>query len=243
MPACTAVEAPSPAIVIPAAGVGARAGGDRPKQYQRLGNDFLIDVTLDRLVWALPDAPIMVALGAEDGWWSLTRSAMVRHVDTCTGGASRTDSVLAGLRALALPPDHPVLVHDAARPCITSSDIHALLVAVGRHDSGGLLAQSMTDTVKEVDASGHVIATRERSRLWRAQTPQFFPSGVLERALLSAGAAGASVTDEASAVEHLGLQPLVVPGRADNIKVTRPEDLAMAAWFIEQQRDAGGGGT
>ncbi|XOZ34749.1 2-C-methyl-D-erythritol 4-phosphate cytidylyltransferase [Halomonadaceae bacterium KBTZ08] len=242
MPACTAVEAQSPAIVIPAAGIGARAGGDRPKQYQCLGNDLLIDVTIDRLAWALPDAPVMVALGADDGWWPLTRSAAARHVRTCIGGASRADSVLAGLRALALPPDRRVLVHDAARPCITPSDIHALLAAAGNDQSGGLLAQSITDTVKEVDAGGYVVATRERSRLWRAQTPQLFPGGVLERALLSANAAGASVTDEASAVEHLGCQPLVVPGRADNIKVTQPEDLAMAAWFIEQQRATEGAG-
>lgn len=243
MPAYTAPEGPQPAIVIPAAGIGARVGGDRPKQYQHLGNSFLIDVTIERLARVLPDATIMVALGAEDGWWAHTRSATARHIRTCTGGASRAGSVLAGLRALGGAAEDPVLVHDAARPCITSSDINALVQAVGDSDSGGLLAQAVTDTVKQVDGTGHVIATRDRRHLWRAQTPQLFRSGVLEQALLMAAAEGATVTDEASAVEHLGLHPLVVPGRADNIKVTHPGDLAMAAWFIEQQQQAGGTGA
>ncbi|MGM0450434.1 MAG: 2-C-methyl-D-erythritol 4-phosphate cytidylyltransferase [Pseudomonadota bacterium] len=229
----------SPAIVVPAAGAGTRVGGECPKQYQHLGNAFLIDVTLERLAQALPGATIMVALGDGDDWWARTRSASLPHIRTCTGGASRADSVMAGLRALALPPAHPVLVHDAARPCITPSDVRSLLDAVGGDEAGGLLAQAVTDTVKEVDDARRVVATRDRSRLWRAQTPQLFRSGVLERALLNAATEGACVTDEASAVEHLGLKPLVVPGRADNIKVTHPGDLAMAAWLIEQQQQAG----
>ena len=228
-----------PAIIVPAAGAGSRVGGACPKQYQYLGDAFLIDVTLERLARALPGAPIMVALGAGDDWWEQTRSSAEPHVRICTGGASRADSVLAGLRALALPTGHPVLVHDAARPCITSSDIRKLLEAVGGGEAGGLLAQAVSDTVKEVDEARRVIATRDRGRLWRAQTPQMFPSGVLERALISSASEGASVTDEASAVEHLGLRPLVVPGRADNIKVTHPGDLAMATWLIEQQLKAG----
>ncbi len=228
-----------PAVIVPAAGVGSRVGGTCPKQYQLLGDAFLIDVTLERLARALPGATLMVALGACDDWWAQSRSSGQRHIHTCTGGASRADSVLAGLRALACPTGHPVLVHDAARPCITPLDIRRLLEAVGGSESGGLLAQAVSDTVKEVDDARRVIATRDRSHLWRAQTPQLFPSGVLERALVNSVADGAPVTDEASAVEHLGLKPLVVPGRADNIKVTHPGDLAMAAWLIEQQQQAG----
>ena len=240
MPANAASDGLTPAIVIPAAGVGARVGGERPKQYQHLGNAFLIDVTLERLARAVPGATLMVALGAGDGWWACTRSASAASVRTCTGGTTRAGSVLAGLQALALPAEHPVLVHDAARPCITGGDIRALLEGVGSSEAGGLLAQAVTDTVKEVDGTRHVLVTRNRSHLWRAQTPQLFPAGVLERALLRTAQDGAPVTDEASAVEYLGLRPLVVPGRTDNIKVTYPGDLAMAAWLIEQQQQAGG---
>lgn len=243
MPPNAASDGLPPAIVIPAAGVGARVGGERPKQYQYLGNAFLIDVTLERLAWAVPGAALMVALGVGDGWWASTRSAAADCVRTCIGGATRAESVLNALQALALPEEHPVLVHDAARPCITGGDIHALMEGVGCSEAGGLLAQAVTDTIKEVDGARHVLATRDRSHLWRAQTPQLFPAGVLERALLRAAAAGAPVTDEASAVEYLGLKPLVVPGRADNIKVTHPGDLAMAAWLIEQQQQAGGAVT
>ena len=243
MPANAASDGLPPAIVIPAAGVGARVGGERPKQYQHLGNAFLIDVPLERLARAVPGATLMVALGAGDGWWASTRSASTASVHTCVGGATRAESVLAGLQALALPAESPVLVHDAARPCVTAEDIRALQKGVGSSEAGGLLAQAVTDTVKEVDETHHVLATRDRSRLWRAQTPQLFPAGVLERALRRAAAEGAPVTDESSAVEYLGLRPHVVPGRADNIKVTHPGDLAMAAWLIEQQQQAGGAGT
>ncbi|MFO7788463.1 MAG: 2-C-methyl-D-erythritol 4-phosphate cytidylyltransferase [Halospina sp.] len=242
MPTDAASDGLPPAIVVPAAGIGARVGGDRPKQYQYLGNAFLIDVTLERLARAVPEATLMVALGAGDGWWAYTRSAAAGSVHTCTGGATRAESVLNALQALALPAEHPVLVHDAARPCITGGDINALMEGAGSSEAGGLLGQAVTDTVKEVDGTGHVLATRNRSRLWRAQTPQLFPGGVLERALVRAAEDGAPVTDEASAVEYLGLKPLVVPGRTDNIKVTHPGDLAMAAWLIEQQQQAGGAG-
>lgn len=228
-----------PAIVVPAAGAGTRIGGERPKQYQYLGNDVLIDVTLERLAQALPGASIMVALGADDDGWACTRSASASPIRTCIGGTTRADSVLAGLRALALSPDHPVLVHDAARPCITPSDVHRLMEAVDGREAGGLLAQAVSDTIKEVDGARRVIATRDRNGLWRAQTPQLFQAGVLEQALCDSITEGVPVTDEASAVEHLGLMPLVVSGRADNIKVTHPGDLAMASWLIEQQQQAG----
>lgn len=230
-------------VIVPAAGVGARAGGGRPKQYQLLGNDYLLDVTLDRLSVALPDSPVYVALHPRDKWWKSSRSAANPRIRACSGGSTRSDSVRAGLEAMSARDDDPVLVHDIARPCIADIDIHRLIGEVAGQEAGGLLAAPITDTVKEVDDAGRVRATRDRQYLWRALTPQLFPYGVLCRALDQARDGGVDVTDEASAVEALGLSPRVIRGRSDNIKVTYEGDLALAAWILQQhdqQRESGG---
>ena len=221
-------------IIVPAAGVGARAGGDRPKQYQLLGNDYLLDVTLDRLSAALPDSPVYVALHPRDKWWKSTRSAANPRIRACNGGSTRAESVRAGLAAMSARSDDPVLVHDVARPCIAAMDIHRLIGEVACQESGGLLAAPITDTVKEVDDAGRVVATRDRQYLWRALTPQLFPYDVLCRSLDQARDGAIDVTDEASAVEALGLSPRVIQGRSDNIKVTHEGDLAFAAWILQQ---------
>ncbi|TDT43102.1 2-C-methyl-D-erythritol 4-phosphate cytidylyltransferase [Halospina denitrificans] len=221
-------------VIVPAAGVGARAGGDRPKQYQLLGNDYLLDVTLDRLSLALPSASVYVALHPGDQWWQSSRSALNPQIQACTGGSTRAESVRAGLSAMSARGDDPVLVHDVARPCVTAIDIHRLIGEVADVQAGGLLAAPITDTVKEVDDAGRVVATRDRQYLWRALTPQLFPYGVLCRALDQARDRAIDVTDEASAVEALGLSPRVIRGRADNIKVTHEGDLAFAAWILQQ---------
>ena len=230
-------------VIVPAAGVGARAGGDRPKQYQLLGEDYLLDVTLDRLAAALPDSPIYVALHARDKWWKSSRSASDYRFRACAGGETRAESVRAGLEAMSARADDPVLVHDIARACVAAIDIHRLIGEVTGDEAGGLLAAPVTDTVKEVDDTGRVSLTRDRRYLWRALTPQLFPYGVLCRALDEARGSGIEVTDEASAVEALGLQPRVIRGRSDNIKVTYEGDLALAGWILQQhdqQMESGG---
>lgn len=223
-------------VIIPAAGIGARVGGDRPKQYQLLNNRFLLDVTLQRLAEALPGVSMLVMLHPQDQWWPSSESAASPLIETATGGESRAESVRLGLDALEGRADacDPILVHDVARPCVTAGDIHQLLHETAFSEHGGLLGAPVPDTIKEVDNGRRVRATRDRRWLWRALTPQVFPYAALVRALAHAYAQASGVTDEASAMEALGYAPLVVPGRADNLKVTYTEDLALAAWYLQQ---------
>ncbi|MAL98901.1 2-C-methyl-D-erythritol 4-phosphate cytidylyltransferase [Hydrocarboniclastica marina] len=227
-------QSPRVWTIVPAAGVGARMRADRPKPYLRLGDRFLIDLTLERLLKVGRIDTIYLALHPDDRWWGNTESASNGRIVPFTGGAERDDSVRAGLdqfRGRASPLDW-VLVHDVARPCVREADIDSLLDELAENRVGGLLGAPLTDTIKEVGADGAVKATADRSRLWRALTPQVFRFEVLDRALQSARENSAKITDEASAVELLGLQPRLVAGCADNIKVTVPEDLALAAWIL-----------
>lgn len=220
-------------VIVPAAGVG--AGDDRPGQYQLLGSDYLLDVTLDRLAAALPDSPVYVALHPKDKWWKSSRSATDPQFRACSGGVTRLESVRAALAAMSARSDDTVMVHDVARPCITPIDIHRLVGEAANMEAGGLLAAPIMDTLKEVDeSSGRVRATRDRAELWRALAPQLFPYGVLCRALDQAQADEVEVADESSAVEALGLSPRVIRGRSDNIRVNHEGDLALAAWILQQ---------
>jgi 2-C-methyl-D-erythritol 4-phosphate cytidylyltransferase len=163
-------------------------------------------------------------------------------VRTTTGGEQRADSVLAGLACLdgrAADSDW-VLVHDAARPCLCADDLQRLISAVRGSDIGGILAEPVVDTVKRASADGLVEATLDRDRLWRAQTPQMFRLGELRSALQRALAAGEAITDEASAMEHAGFPVQLVRGSPANLKVTVAEDLALAAWYLQQRTDDGG---
>lgn len=207
---------------------------DRPKSYLSLGGRYLIDITLERLLGVAAVTQIELALHPEDQWWPRTKSAGCAAVRPYVGGDQRADSVRAGLdviRARAAADDW-VMVHDVARPCVSGEDIEGLLATLVDNPVGGLLATPLVDTVKQVAADGAVDATLDRRLLWRALTPQVFRFAVLDRALRQAHANRLNVTDEASAVEALGLRPQVVQGRSDNIKVTVPEDLALAGWFL-----------
>ncbi|WP_203141236.1 2-C-methyl-D-erythritol 4-phosphate cytidylyltransferase [Marinobacter mangrovi] len=224
-------------LVVPAAGIGQRMQADRPKQYLRLRQRYILDITLSRLLDTGLFAGAMVPLHPEDRWFAGSDSASDPRVFTCTGGNDRSDSVLAGLNALAdrLSDDDWVLVHDVARPCVATEDIRRLMSALGDGESGGLLAAPVSDTIKrqapDVDA---VTETVDRSALWRAFTPQQFRYGLLRTALEQARDRGVAVTDEASALETMGYAPKLVRGRTDNIKITLPEDLPLAGWILDQ---------
>lgn len=228
--------------VVPAAGSGARMGAALPKQYLSLGGRTLIEHTLGRLLSFAPLRAVCVATAAGDPWFAQLPVAADPRLLRATGGATRHASVRLALAALApqARDDDWVLVHDAARPCVRLSDIARLVEGVRAGGDGGLLAMPAIDTVKQAGADGRVAATLPREQLWLAATPQMFRYGDLCRALDAADAAGVVVTDEAQALERSGVQPRLVPCARDNIKVTRPEDLPLAAFLLQRQQEEGG---
>ena len=214
--------------VVPAAGRGTRFGAALPKQYLLAGGRMILAHTLDALLQHPVVAGVMVVIGGNDADWPGWSEAAGKPVLTCTGGATRADSVLAGLLALpdSVRADDFVLVHDAARPNLAQADLGRLL-EVGRMDPvGAILAAPVRDTLKRAGDDGGIDRTEPRERLWRALTPQLFRRHQLARALQDARGAGVEVTDEAMAMERLGQRPLLVEGAEDNFKITTPADLA-----------------
>lgn len=180
---------------------------------------------------------MVVGIAADDAFWPTLATEIPNLLTTYVGGAERAQTVLNGLRALQpyAAPNDWVLVHDAARPCVRHADIETLLLAIAGHADGGLLALPLSDTVKRADHNGCSQETVARSGLWRALTPQVFRLTALRDALESAIAEGVEITDEASAMEYSGARPRLVPGHADNIKITVPADLALAELFLREQ--------
>lgn len=209
----------------------------RPKQYLPLRDRTLLEwsagVFLD-LDWV--DGVVLV-LAKNDTEFSKLQISRHPKIVTTTGGAQRADSVLAGLRVVAQRSegfrDVRVLVHDAARPCVVWSDIERLRdEADAKH--GGLLARPVTETLKSAK-KGKVAGTLDRAFVWRAQTPQLFRLDLLSAALTECSVRNWEVTDEASAMERAGYKPRLVAGRESNIKVTYPEDLKLAEFWLNQQ--------
>ena len=224
--------------VVPAAGVGARMKAARPKQYLPLGGRTVIEQTLSRLCAHPRIDGVVVALGSEDGYWPDLGFRCDKRLETVDGGNERCHSVLNALARLSSFGDDRdwVLVHDAARPCLRAEDVDHLIERVESSGAvGGLLAVPVRDTMKRSDDAGGVERTVERANLWHALTPQMFRLGALRDALNGALEAGGLVTDEASAMEWAGHRPLLVEGRADNLKITRPEDLALAEFYLQLQ--------
>lgn len=201
---------------------------DRPKQYLPLDGRCLIEHTLDCFLDQPGLLGLVVCLSVDDGWWPQLACATDDRIQRADGGRERADSVLSGLDRLVelgADDDDWVLVHDAARPNLAESDLHRLLAELRDDPVGGLLAVPVRDTLKVVGADGRVVSTPDRAQFWQAYTPQMFRLGALRQALTDALRAGARITDEASAMEWAGQAPRLIEGRADNIKVTRPEDL------------------
>lgn len=210
---------------------------DLPKQYLDLNGRTVLEHSLHALA-QLPLAGMVVALATNDTWFEQLDINLPVKLQRTTGGAERCHTVDLGLVALleqgASATDW-VLVHDAARPCVSHSDLQKLVAACQAHTCGGLLGVPVRDTIKRADADGEVTATVTREGLWHALTPQMFRLGELRQALEAALRSGSLVTDEASAMERAGHRPLLVPGKARNIKITRPEDLELAAFYLGQQ--------
>jgi len=228
-------------VVIPAAGSSRRiARAGPPKQYLQLAGRTVIEWAIAPFLERADCERIVVVIAENDPHWS--KESLARHpkISTSIGGAQRVDSVRAGLRSLVAlaNEDDWVLVHDAARPCLRATDLSRLIDELADDGVGGLLGAPLVDTLKRADASDRVQATVTRESLWRALTPQMFRYGVLDRALRAAGDSGVVPTDEAQAVEALGLQPRLVRGDPDNIKITLPEDIERAARLLETWSDA-----
>ncbi|MFO1436184.1 MAG: 2-C-methyl-D-erythritol 4-phosphate cytidylyltransferase [Gammaproteobacteria bacterium] len=225
--------------VIPAAGVGTRMGADLPKQYLPLRGKTIIEHTLQRFVDHPRIDGVMVALAAHDEVWPTLEISKHPKIHRTAGGRERCHSVLNALKALAWNSSFIdwALVHDAARPCLRRADIDCMLDAVVDHPVGGILALPVRDTMKRADENNTITETIDRTGMWHALTPQMFRIGPLASAIESALAQGVNVTDEAQAMELSGQWPLLVEGHADNIKVTRPQDLVLAEIYLRYQEE------
>lgn len=228
-------------LVMPAAGRGERVGAERPKQYLPLAGRTMIEWSLAPFVRDPDCRGIVVALAPGDPFWAASCADLGRPVIEAVGGATRAESVAAGLAALAAAgadDDDWVLVHDAARPCVSVEEIAALRAAVQTTDDAlcAILALPLADTLKRgeprSDGRVHGVVTLPRESLWRALTPQMARLGALRAALAAAAADGRSPTDEAQALEWRGSMPLLVPGASTNLKVTTLSDARLAAAIL-----------
>lgn len=224
--------------VIPAAGTGSRFGAVTAKQYLSLGDKTVIEHSLSKILARDDISALVVALHPEDSHFASLPVANDPRVRLVNGGAERSHSVEQALKALAVEAadNDWVLVHDAARPCVSHHDIQTLLELGRAHAVGAILASPVVDTVKRSTADGEIAETLDRNNMWRALTPQLFRYGDLRDALAYCREQQLIVTDEASAIEYCGQRPLLVAGSHRNIKITYPDDLAIAAVFLEGEQ-------
>lgn len=222
---------PGICAVVPAAGFGRRMQTECPKQYLSIGNKTILEHSVAALLANPGVERVIIAISEGDLRFQQLPLANHPQITVVEGGAERADSVLAGLQAAG--DAQWVLVHDAARPCLHQDDLERLLALSQTSLVGGILAAPVRDTMKRAEPGKALIAhTVDRNDLWHALTPQFFPRELLFDCLTRALNEGATITDEASALEYCGYHPQLVVGRADNIKVTRPEDLALAEFYL-----------
>lgn len=222
-------------VVLPAAGIGKRMSQNIPKQYLKINGKCIIEHTIERLLSHPRIEQIIVALAEHDSIFSSLAIAQHSNVCAVTGGNERSDSVLAGLKAMSA--QTWVLVHDAARPCVTHADIDALTDFCFEHNAGAILATPVRDTMKRSESGQKIKKTENRENLWHAQTPQMFNHMQLMNSLEQALESGEAITDESSAMEFANIDSFIVSGREDNIKITRPSDLNLAAFILTQQKE------
>ncbi len=224
-------QPPFLAAIVPAAGLGTRMQSTCPKQYLYINGKYVIEHTLSTLLSHPLIKKIVVALHPNDTMFASLPLAKDPRIFTVTGGKTRADSVIAGL--CAITEFDWVLVHDAARPCLRLEDLNTLIKKVLLSKQGGILATPVRDTMKQSLINNDKIShTIDRSYLWHALTPQMFPRSLLLDCLQRAIVEKALITDEASALEYCGYHPRLIKGHADNIKITQPEDVALATYYL-----------
>jgi len=220
--------------LVPAAGFGARMGHELPKQYLPLAGHPMIYHAIATLCDCAEITIVFVVLSVHDTLFDAcdwSRFGDKLQPLYC-GGETRADTVLNGLLASELEPDDWVLVHDAARPCLANAHLTKLIAELKEDPIGGILAVPVADTLKRANGVGRIQQTENREQLWQAQTPQMFRAGLLAQALQQCK----TVTDEASAIEALGLHPKLVAGDSTNFKVTYPQDLRMAELLLGEKK-------
>ena len=223
--------------VVPAAGVGSRMKADRPKQYLTINAITILEHTVNKLLSHPQVSKVVVAVSEGDPYFPELSLSQHPDVVRVKGGNERADSVLSALNYIQESGlGEWVMVHDAARPCIQQGDIDKLIEAALSHPVGGILAAPVRDTMKR-GVDGQIDHTVERANLWHALTPQMFRTLPLQQALTEALEQGVSITDEASAFEWKGASPALIAGRSDNFKVTQPEDLALAEFYLSQNKE------
>ena len=222
--------------LIPAAGVGLRFGAGKPKQYVEIAGKTVLQHTLDVFLNHAAIDAVAVVLSPDDAVFQTGINQDKLQV-LRVGGETRAESVRNGIRSLLkqglAQDDDNILVHDAARCCLSTQALERLIEQAGNRPEGGILAVPVADTLKREDSTHRVAATVPREGLWQAQTPQMFRNVMLKRALESAR----NVTDEASAIEAMGLRPRLVRGDPTNLKVTFPLDLHLAEWILQHRED------
>ena len=223
--------------LVPAAGFGARMGNELPKQYLLLAGQPMMFHALKTLCASPEINTVFVVLAPDDhlfhGYdWSLFGEKLQ---PLYCGGEKRTDTVLNGLLASELEPDDWVLVHDAARPCLTQVQLSRLIAELRDDAVGGILAVLVADTLKRADGNDRIKCTDNREQLWQAQTPQMFRAGLLAQALQQALQLASNFTNDASAVEALGWQPKLVLSDSTNFKVTYQQDMLLAELLLAHQ--------
>lgn len=228
--------------VVPAAGVGKRMNTNSPKQYLSIQDKTILEHTVSKLLSHELIFHVVISISEGDEYFQETSLADNPNVSVAFGGKERVDSVLAGLKSINSDNYPWALVHDAARPCVNLSDISQLIKQTQQQQSGGLLAMPVRDTMKKSQSQSTnqkiiptVEQTVDRENLWHALTPQLYKTNELIDAITQAQKNKVVITDESSAMEYAGYTSILVEGRGDNIKITRPDDLVLAHFILSQQ--------
>ncbi len=241
MDSSTHSQPPRHWVIIPAAGVGRRMQSEVPKQYLQIGHQTVLKHTLSLFESDTRFAGVAIGVSEEDPYISLVLENGHEKLRTFIGGAERADTVLNGLKSeTSASSDDWVWVHDAARPCLSKEDVDAIFMRLTELGSerdlpGLILASPIVDTIKYSHDGELVDKTIDRTTLWRAYTPQVFRYKTLMDALVKAQDSGLAITDESSAIEALGKKVSLLEGRQENIKITRPDDLAEARQTLFKQ--------